>query len=189
MPRSRRQDRRPAEKRSRRSCSRRARRGARKRTAAMCSRSRTCPPSALQKRQPADQEAHRCNEPLPRRRLDRPSRPAYSISAPTTPTRSSTTPTHPVREFSAERNAPAIGSPKTSPFSRRSPRRSPTPRRFWSSARPARSTNSSSTSQRVHPSMMVKVEGVESADHPSDGELVAHARRFLKAADRMRPPS
>jgi len=42
--------------------------------------------------------------------------------------------------------------------------------------------------QRVHPSMMVKVEGVESADHPSDGELVAHARRFLKAADRMRPP-
>ncbi|MGO4871127.1 MAG: translational machinery protein [Roseiarcus sp.] len=43
--------------------------------------------------------------------------------------------------------------------------------------------------QRVHPSMMVKVEGVESADHPSDGELVAHARRFLKAADRMRPPS
>ncbi len=40
---------------------------------------------------------------------------------------------------------------------------------------------------RVHPSMMVKVEGVESADHPSDGELVAHARRFAKAADRMRP--
>jgi hypothetical protein len=35
--------------------------------------------------------------------------------------------------------------------------------------------------------MMVKVEGVESADHPSDGELVAHARRFLRSADRMRP--
>ena len=35
--------------------------------------------------------------------------------------------------------------------------------------------------------MMVKVEGVELADHPSDGELVAHARRFVKAADRMRP--
>jgi hypothetical protein len=41
--------------------------------------------------------------------------------------------------------------------------------------------------ERVHPGMMVKVEGVESADHPTDGELVAHARRFLKAADRMRP--
>jgi hypothetical protein len=41
--------------------------------------------------------------------------------------------------------------------------------------------------ERVHPQMKVKVEGVESADHPSDGELVAHARRFLKSADRMRP--
>lgn len=40
---------------------------------------------------------------------------------------------------------------------------------------------------RVHPKMQVKVEGVESADHPSDGDLVAHARRFLKSADRMRP--
>lgn len=41
--------------------------------------------------------------------------------------------------------------------------------------------------ERVHPKMSIKVEGVESADHPSDGELVAHARRFLKSADRMRP--
>jgi len=41
--------------------------------------------------------------------------------------------------------------------------------------------------ERVHPSMKVKVEGVESADHPSDGELIAHAKRFLKSADRMRP--
>jgi len=41
---------------------------------------------------------------------------------------------------------------------------------------------------RVHPGMMIKVEGVESADHPSDGELVAHARRFVRAADRMRAP-
>jgi hypothetical protein len=41
--------------------------------------------------------------------------------------------------------------------------------------------------ERVHPQMKVRVEGVESADHPSDGELVAHARRFLKSADRMRP--
>lgn len=42
---------------------------------------------------------------------------------------------------------------------------------------------------RVHPDMMVKVEGTKSADHPSEGELVAHARRFAKAADRARPPS
>jgi hypothetical protein len=41
--------------------------------------------------------------------------------------------------------------------------------------------------ERVHPAMKLHVEGVESADHPTDGELVAHARRFLKSADRMRP--
>ena len=41
--------------------------------------------------------------------------------------------------------------------------------------------------ERVHPQMKVRIEGVESADHPSDGELVAHARRYLKSADRMRP--
>jgi stalled ribosome rescue protein Dom34 len=40
--------------------------------------------------------------------------------------------------------------------------------------------------ERVHPKMKVNVEGVESADHPTDGELVAHARRFLRSADRMR---
>jgi hypothetical protein len=31
--------------------------------------------------------------------------------------------------------------------------------------------------------------GVETVDHPSDGQLVDHARRFFKAADRMRPNS
>jgi hypothetical protein len=31
------------------------------------------------------------------------------------------------------------------------------------------------------------VEGVESADHPTDGELLDFARRYVKAADRMRP--
>ena len=41
--------------------------------------------------------------------------------------------------------------------------------------------------ERVHPAIKLHVEGVESADHPTDGELVAHARRFLKTADRMRP--
>jgi hypothetical protein len=37
-----------------------------------------------------------------------------------------------------------------------------------------------------HPDMMIKIEGVESADHPSDRELVAYARRYLKSADLMR---
>ena len=41
--------------------------------------------------------------------------------------------------------------------------------------------------ERVHPAIKLHVEGVESADHPTDGDLVAHARRFLKSADRMRP--
>ena len=38
-----------------------------------------------------------------------------------------------------------------------------------------------------HPSIRAHVEGVEKADHPTDGELLDHARRYLKAADRMRP--
>lgn len=40
--------------------------------------------------------------------------------------------------------------------------------------------------EHKHPGLKIKVEGVEPADHPTDGELVAHARRFLKSADRMR---
>ncbi len=38
-----------------------------------------------------------------------------------------------------------------------------------------------------HPQIKSHVEGVEKADHPTDGELLDHARRYLKAADRMRP--
>jgi stalled ribosome rescue protein Dom34 len=38
-----------------------------------------------------------------------------------------------------------------------------------------------------HPAIRAHVEGVESADHPTDGELLDHARRYVKAADRMRP--
>ncbi len=38
-----------------------------------------------------------------------------------------------------------------------------------------------------HPAIATHIEGVESADHPTDGELIAHARRFVRAADRMRP--
>lgn len=31
-----------------------------------------------------------------------------------------------------------------------------------------------------------KIVGVETVDHPSDGQLVAYARRYFRAADRMR---
>ena len=34
-----------------------------------------------------------------------------------------------------------------------------------------------------------KVVGVETLNHPSDGELLAHARRFFAAADRSHPDS
>lgn len=37
------------------------------------------------------------------------------------------------------------------------------------------------------PDRMNCVAGVETVDRPSDGELVAYARKYLKAADRMRP--
>jgi hypothetical protein len=36
------------------------------------------------------------------------------------------------------------------------------------------------------PKIKANVEGVEASDHPTDGELLASARRYLKAADRMR---
>jgi hypothetical protein len=35
------------------------------------------------------------------------------------------------------------------------------------------------------PRLMDIVAGVETVDHPSDGALLAHARRYFKAADRM----
>ena len=38
-----------------------------------------------------------------------------------------------------------------------------------------------------HPAIRTHVEGVEKADHPSDGELLDFARRTLNAADRMKP--
>jgi stalled ribosome rescue protein Dom34 len=38
-----------------------------------------------------------------------------------------------------------------------------------------------------HPAIRAHVEGVGKADHPTDGELLDFARRFVKAADRMRP--
>ena len=40
--------------------------------------------------------------------------------------------------------------------------------------------------KKAHPPLAAKIEGVEASDHPSDGEIVAHARKVLKSADRMR---
>jgi hypothetical protein len=37
-----------------------------------------------------------------------------------------------------------------------------------------------------HPSkLLARVAGVETVDHPTDGELLAYARQFFRAADRM----
>ena len=37
------------------------------------------------------------------------------------------------------------------------------------------------------PRLMKIIVGVETVDHPSDGQLVAYARRYFKAEDRMLP--
>jgi stalled ribosome rescue protein Dom34 len=37
-----------------------------------------------------------------------------------------------------------------------------------------------------HPAIRAHVEGVESADHPTDGALLDFARAYAKSADRMR---
>ncbi|HEU4780758.1 MAG TPA: hypothetical protein VFS58_12825 [Steroidobacteraceae bacterium] len=39
--------------------------------------------------------------------------------------------------------------------------------------------------QQQHPQFAAKISAVETLDHPSDGALLAHARRFFKADDRM----
>ena len=41
--------------------------------------------------------------------------------------------------------------------------------------------------RRSIPAIRAHVEGVEKADHPSDGELLDFARRYVKAADHMKP--
>ena len=41
--------------------------------------------------------------------------------------------------------------------------------------------------EHKHPRLKGAIEAIETADHPSDNELVAHARKTLAAADRMRP--
>lgn len=41
--------------------------------------------------------------------------------------------------------------------------------------------------EHKHPRLKGAIEVVETSDHPSDNEVVAHARKVLLAADRMRP--
>jgi stalled ribosome rescue protein Dom34 len=40
---------------------------------------------------------------------------------------------------------------------------------------------------RHDPKMMNAIAAVETVDHPSDGALVAYARKYFQAADRMNP--
>jgi stalled ribosome rescue protein Dom34 len=39
--------------------------------------------------------------------------------------------------------------------------------------------------ERMHPDVARRVSAVETSDHPTDGELLAHGRTFFKADDRM----
>jgi hypothetical protein len=39
------------------------------------------------------------------------------------------------------------------------------------------------------PGLAARVSTVEAADHPTDGELVALARKFFRASDRMKSPA
>lgn len=41
--------------------------------------------------------------------------------------------------------------------------------------------------RRNAPNLMHAVVGVETVDHPSDAQLIAYARKYFKAADRMLP--
>lgn len=41
--------------------------------------------------------------------------------------------------------------------------------------------------QRAHPRLAARIVGVEPIDHPSEAELVAHARKAFKRIDRMKP--
>jgi stalled ribosome rescue protein Dom34 len=38
-----------------------------------------------------------------------------------------------------------------------------------------------------HPQLVHRIIGVESSDHPTDGQILAHARSYFRAADRMLP--
>ncbi|TJW41353.1 MAG: translational machinery protein [Mesorhizobium sp.] len=38
-----------------------------------------------------------------------------------------------------------------------------------------------------HPQLKDRIVGIEPADHPTEAQIVAHARKFFRAADRMLP--
>jgi len=40
--------------------------------------------------------------------------------------------------------------------------------------------------EHAHPAIAARVSAVETIDHPTDGQLLAHARHFFRADDRMR---
>lgn len=40
---------------------------------------------------------------------------------------------------------------------------------------------------RHDPHLLARVAGVESSDHPSDAQIVAHARHYFRVADRATP--
>lgn len=40
--------------------------------------------------------------------------------------------------------------------------------------------------KHAHPAIAAKISAVETIDHPTDGQLLAHARHFFRADDRMR---
>jgi hypothetical protein len=43
--------------------------------------------------------------------------------------------------------------------------------------------------QKHAAALLPKILGVETVDHPTDGELAAFVRRYFRAADRVRPTS
>jgi len=47
-----------------------------------------------------------------------------------------------------------------------------------------RTTRTGQAHEHAYPKLMSKVEGVEPLDHPTDGEPLTYALRYLKSADR-----
>lgn len=60
----------------------------------------------------------------------------------------------------------------------------------WVLTGPSAAKDEMRTYLRSHqPELEKKLVAVETADHPTDGELLDHAHRLFKAADRMQPNS
>jgi stalled ribosome rescue protein Dom34 len=58
----------------------------------------------------------------------------------------------------------------------------------WLVTGPAATKNELTSYVEEHaPQLKKQLIGVEAMDHPTDGELLDHARRFFKAADKMTP--